>query len=194
MLRHLEYVLSLLAGEGIPAIALKGPLLAQRYYTPAFLRKPSMDLDLAVIEQDLAGACNVLMKAGYKLDAPISEAIARSHHVTLSHPSRPRVELHFRLSHMTLGIPVDQFFERTVSCRLPMDRKHGSSARPISFCIWCCTWPTRVLAHCFTFTKSGGRAGAEPPDVRAEAVERAVDHHFCGVLRMTDIAFRARLE
>ena len=31
MLRHLEYVLGLLADEKIPVISLKGPLLAQRY-------------------------------------------------------------------------------------------------------------------------------------------------------------------
>jgi hypothetical protein len=33
----------------------------------------------------------------------------------------------------------------------------------------------------------------EPPGVQAEAIEMAVDHHFCGVLRMIDIAFRVRL-
>src|ERR1035438_9215503 len=58
MLSQLEYILGLLADEGIPVIALKGPLLAQRYYEPAFLRKPSMDLDLAVTEGDLRAACN----------------------------------------------------------------------------------------------------------------------------------------
>jgi len=79
MLRHLEFVLNLLAGEGIPAIALKGPLLAQRYYSPAFLRKPSVDLDLAVIEQDLEPARRVLIKAGYTEDIPIGEALVRSH-------------------------------------------------------------------------------------------------------------------
>ena len=193
MLHQLEYVLSLLADEGIPAIALKGPLLAQRYYEPAFLRKPSMDLDLAVTERDLRAACDVLIGAGYEQDVPIGEAVACSHHVTLSHPSRPRVELHFRLSHKALGIPVDQFFERTVSCRLP----GGREARILG--------PADQLLHLvlhfahsrfgtlFNFYEIRRAFRAESPGVRAEALGRAVDHHFCGALRMTDIAFRTRL-
>jgi hypothetical protein len=193
MLRHLEYVLGLLAHEGIPAIALKGPLLAQRYYEPAFLRKPSMDLDLAVVEKDLGIACNVLIKAGYEQDLPIGEATASNHHVTLSHTFRPRVELHFRLSHQTLGIPVNQFFERTVSCRLP----GGREARILG--------PADQLLHLvlhfahsrfgtlFNFYEIRRAFRAESPGVRVEALGRAVDHHFCGALRMTDIAFRTRL-
>jgi hypothetical protein len=193
MLGQLEYVLGLLANEGIPAIALKGPLLAQRYYEPAFLRKPCMDLDLAVVEQDLGSACNALIKAGYQQDSQIGDATAWSHHLTLSHPSRPRLELHFRLSHQTLGIPVDQFFDRTISCRLP----GGLEARVLG--------PADQLLHLvlhlahsrfgtlFNLLEIRRVLGAEPPGVREDAVGRAVDHRFCGVLRMTDIAFRARL-
>jgi Uncharacterised nucleotidyltransferase len=193
VLGQLEYVLGLLADEGIPAIALKGPLLAQRYYEPAFLRKPSMDLDLAVVEQDLAGACNALIKAGYEQDFEIGEAAACNHHVTLSHRSRPRVELHFRLSHQTLGIPVKEFFERTVSCRLPS----GREARILG--------PADQLLHLvlhfahsrfgtlFNFYEIRRAFRAEAPGVRAEALRSAVDHHFCGALRMTDVAFRTRL-
>src|SRR5579863_1184369 len=47
-LGQLEYLLSIFADKGIPTIALKGPALAKRYYSPPFLRKPAMDLDLAV--------------------------------------------------------------------------------------------------------------------------------------------------
>jgi len=192
MLRHLEFVLGILAYEGIPAISLKGPLLAQRYYTPAFLRKPSMDLDLGVTEGYLAAACGALVKAGYKQDTSIGEAKAWSHHVTLSHPSRPRVELHFRLSHQTLGIPVEEFFERTVFCRLP----NGHEARVLG--------PADQLLHLllhlaqsrfgtlFNLYEIRRVSGAEPLSVRTEAVQRAVEHRFCGVLRMVDVAFRVR--
>ncbi len=193
MLGQLEYVLGLLADAGIPVIALKGPLLARRYYEPAFLRKPSMDLDLAVTEPDLSAACNALINAGYEQDLQMGEAVACSHHVTLSHRSRPRVELHFRLSHQTLGIPVNQFFERTVSCRLTS----GREARILG--------PADQLLHLvlhfahsrfgtlFNFYEIRRAFRAEAPGVRDEALRSAVDHRFCGALRMTDIAFRTRL-
>lgn len=192
MLHHLEFVLNLLAVEGIPAIALKGPLLARRYYAPAFLRKPSLDLDLAVVEQDLAAACNVLVKAGYKQDVPVSEALVRAHHLILSHPSRPTVELHFRLSHMALGIPVHQFFERAVSSRLPSGleaRVLGPVDQLLHLMLHLAQSRFGTLFHLYEVRRV---YSAEPINVRAEAVKRAVDHHYCGVLRMLDIAFRAR--
>jgi hypothetical protein len=192
MLKDLECLLNLFAGERIPTITLKGPLLAQRYYTPAVLRRPSMDHDLAVMEQDLGRACDALIGAGYKLETSIGEALAQSHHVRLTHPSRPRVELHFRLTHLTLGIPVGEFFERAVSYRLP----NGQEALVLS--------PADQLLHLmlhFAHNRFGTLfhlyeirrvSAAEPPAVLRAAIQSAVDHHFCGVLRMIDIAFRAR--
>ena len=193
MLRHLEYVLGLLADEKIPVISLKGPLLAQRYYEPAFLRKPSGDLDLAVTGQDLGAACNVLVRAGYRPDTSITEALGRSHHLTFSHASRPSVELHFRLSHMTLGIPVDEFFERTVSSRLPGGleaRVLGPADQLLHLVLHLATARFGTLFHLFEIRRV---CRTESPGVRAEALGRAVDRHFCGALRMTDIAFRTRL-
>ena len=193
MLGHLEFVLGLLADERIPAIALKGPLLAQRYYDPAFLRKPSGDLDLAVVERDIGAACKVLIRAGYEQDKPLTEALALSHHVTFSHSSKPRVELHFRLSHMALGIPVDQFFERTVSRRLPSGmeaRVLGPADQLMHLVLHLATARFGTLFHLYEIRRVWR---TEPPGVRAEAVGRAVDHRFCGALRMLDIAFRARL-
>lgn len=192
MLRHLDFVLDLFAGEGIPAISLKGPLLAQRYYAPAFLRKPSVDLDLAVMEPNLEAACNVLIKAGYTLDVPISEAKALSHHVALSNPSRARLELHFRLSHQTLGIPVDQFFERAVFCSLPNGRETlvlGPADQLLHLALHLAHSRFGTLFNLYELRRV---SRAEPLTVRTEAVQRAVDHRFCGVLRMVDIAFRVR--
>ncbi len=65
-LRHLDYVLSILDDAAIPALVLKGPVMACRYYQPAFLRKPSGDLDLAVRKEDLDRACEALAHAGYR--------------------------------------------------------------------------------------------------------------------------------
>jgi hypothetical protein len=192
MLGQLEYVLGLLADEGIPAIALKGPLLAQRYYEPAFLRKPSMDLDLAVTERDLRAACNALIKAGYEQDLQIGEAVACSHHVQLSHPSRPHLELHFRLSHRALGIPVDEFFDRAVSCRLPSGREAlvlGPADQILHLVLHLVQSRFGTLFHLYEIRQV---RRAEPADVLAEAAARAADHHYCGAFRMMDIAFRSR--
>lgn len=193
MLRQLEYILALLAGEGIPAIALKGPLLALRYYEPAFLRKPSMDLDLAVIGQDLGAACGVLVAAGYRQNLSLGDAMATSHHVTLSHPSSPSLELHFRLSHQTMGVPVDQFFERSVSCRLPggMEaRVLGPADQLLHLVVHLAHSRFGTLFHLYEIRRA---FRAESPAVQAEAIGMAVDHRFCGAVRMLDLAFRARL-
>jgi hypothetical protein len=192
MLGQLEFVLGVLAREGIPAISLKGPLLAQRYYAPALLRKPSMDLDLAVAEGDIARACEALVGEGYELNSPVRDAFSQSHHVTLWHASRPRVELHFRLSHAAVGIPVEEFFGRTVPMRLP----GGLEARVLG--------PGDQLLH-LALHLAHARFGtlfylyevrrvwkAAPAEVRAEALRRAVAHRFCGALRMIDVAFRVR--
>ena len=122
-LKHLDSILSLLDDAGIPALSLKGPLLARRYYQPAFLRKTSVDLDVAVKKEDLERACEALSGIGYVPEAGMRESIVINHHVTLEHPSRPTLELHFRLSHKGLGVPVSEFFDRAVAYPLPSGRE-----------------------------------------------------------------------
>ncbi len=190
MLGYLEYIIGLFADAGIPVISLKGPLLGQRYYTPPFLRKPSMDLDLAVTQQHLQAACKSLIAAGYRQSIPIEEAVARSHHVELTHPSRPKVELHFRLSHMDLGIPVDEFFERAISRSLPNGQEVlvlGAADQLLHLVLHLAHSRFGSLFHLYEVRKV---LRAEPPDVSAETFRRAIDRHFCGAMRMTDIAFR----
>jgi len=192
MLGHLQHVLGLLNGKGIPTISLKGPLLARRYYTPAFLRKPSMDLDLAVTEPDLGNACDVLVAAGYKQDASVRDSLTRSHHVTLVHRSKPRIELHFRLSHQALGIPVGQFFERVISCRLPNGKDAqvlGPADQLLHLILHLAHSRFGTLFHLYEIRRV---CRSEPPAILEEAIQRAIEHHFCGVLQMIEIAFRAR--
>lgn len=191
-LKHLEDVLFLLEDAGVPALALKGPLLARRYYQPAFLRKASTDLDLAVKKEDLDRACEALARAGYRPEERMRESKAIGHHVTLEHPSRPTLELHFRLSHKALGIPVSGFLDRAALYRLP----GGREARILS--------PADEILHLVLHRASGRFAtlfhlyevrriwAAAPPEVRKEAVRMGARHHFTGVFAMTDIAFRAR--
>jgi len=191
-IRNLEFVLDLLNGAGIPVISLKGPLLARRYYAPAFLRKPSLDLDLAVVEDDLERSTRILTQAGYQPVMPIDAARAQTHHLELTHPARPAVELHFRLSHRALGIPVDEFFSRAVPFPLP----GGGNALVLS--------PADQLLHLvlhiamsrfgtlFHLCEIRRICQAEPLSVRIEAIDRAAERHYAGVFRMLDTAMRLR--
>lgn len=193
MLRELDYVLSLLSSEGIPAVSLKGPLLARRLFEPPFLRKPSMDLDVAVRQPDLEAACQALLRAGYTLDLPLSEAVALSHHVTFSHPSRTHLELHFRLSHHTLGIPVEEFFERTECVRLPSGleaRVLAHADQLLHLVLHLAQSRFGTLFHLYEIRRA---FSAAPPEVRSEAIQRVVAHRFCGALRMADVAVRTCL-
>jgi hypothetical protein len=192
MLAQLEFVLGVLMREGIPTIALKGPLLAQRYYAPALLRKPSMDLDLAVAGVDLERACEVLSGVGYVLDMPIADAIRQTHHLELSHASRPRLEIHFRLTHRALGIPVEEFFERAIPWRLPNGQEAlvlGAADQILHLVLHLAQSRFGTLFHLYEIRRV---CAAEQESVRAEAVRRAVEHHYSGAFRMMDIAFRAR--
>jgi hypothetical protein len=190
-LKHLDSVLSVLDDAGIPSIALKGPLLARRYYQPAFLRKTSVDLDLAVKKEDLERACEALSHIGYVPEPRMRESKVIDHHVTLEHPSRPTLELHFRLSHKGLGIPVSEFLDRAVVYPLP----NGREARILS--------PADEILHLVLHRASGLATlfhlyeirriwAAAPLEVKKEAIRIAALHHFTGVFAVTDIAFRAR--
>jgi Uncharacterised nucleotidyltransferase len=190
-LRELDDILARLDDAGVPALVLKGPLLGLRYYQPPFLRKPSSDLDLAVKEEDLDRAFEALAPLGYAPEASMRESRAINHHVAMEHPSRSSIELHFRLTHKALGIPVAGFLDRGVEYALPGGRK----ARILS--------PADEIFHLVLHRASGRFAtlfhlcevrkiwNAASPEVRREAVEMAVRHHFAGVFAMTDIAFRA---
>ena len=191
-LKQLDNVLSILDAAQIRAVLLKGPVLALRHYQPVFLRKPPTDLDLALRKADLERACEALAPAGYIPDSGLRESRAIGHHVTLKHPSELSLELHFRLSHKALGIPVEEFLERAASYPLP----GGRTARILS--------PADEILHLVLHRASGRFAtlfhlyevrkiwAAAPPDIRREAVRLAAQHHFAAVFAMSDIAFRTR--
>jgi hypothetical protein len=108
-----------LSDAAIQTLSLKGPLLARRHYDPPFLRQPSGDLDIAVRKKDLERACEALCRAGYRQNVSTSEALACSHHIVMTHSTRPPIELHFRVSHGPLGMPVDEFFDRSIAASFP---------------------------------------------------------------------------
>ena len=189
-LAELDSVLAILDEAKIPAISLKGPLLARRHYQPCFLRKASNDIDVAVKSIDLERAYDAFVRAGYAPTTTIREARLRYHHLAMSHPSRRSVELHFRLSHQCLGIPVDEFFDRAVQARTPSGRNtlilepadelmhlvlHFAQRHKGGYFL-----PTlHEIRHVWT---------SAPVACRREAVRRAAAHHFAGAVAITDLA------
>ena len=118
-LRQLAEIVGLLNDHRIPSLALKGPLLARRHYSPPFLRKTSGDLDLAVLPEDMEGAISNLKVAGYQMAVSLKEAMAIGHHLVFRQAGRLPVEVHFRLSHGVLGLPVSEFFARAIPFPIP---------------------------------------------------------------------------
>lgn len=191
-LRQLNDVLTALEEARIPVLVLKGPVLACRYYQPPFLRKPASDLDLALKKDDLDRACKALAKLGYLPEDVMGETGAISHHVELHHESRPTLELHFRLTHKGLGIPTDEFLDRSVRYSVPGFREVSilSPADEIlHLVLHRASGRFATLFHLYEVRKIWRNATA---DLRLEALRTAARHHFTGVFAMTDIAFRAR--
>jgi N-acetylglucosaminyldiphosphoundecaprenol N-acetyl-beta-D-mannosaminyltransferase len=98
---HLEVetrrVTALLAERGIPALPLKGPLLAEEAHGDLGLRD-SDDVDLLVPRSRLAAAAELLIAEGYGEPAdPLRANGLPDLHLALAHPRRPSVELHWRV-------------------------------------------------------------------------------------------------
>ena len=84
------------AGAGLSAVALKGPLLAERLYARPAAR-PSSDVDLLVDEAALDDAVRVLASVGYAWTDSDEERRYRRehHHLHLSRARSLPLELHF---------------------------------------------------------------------------------------------------
>jgi len=82
--------------HGIEAVALKGPLLAERLYDSPSAR-PTSDVDLLVREADLDRAVEALRALGYEITTnPWEREFRREHHhLSLVRPNAILIELHF---------------------------------------------------------------------------------------------------
>jgi hypothetical protein len=112
--RGLRRAISVLTAAGIDACALKGPALARRLYSPAAVRY-SVDVDLLVRPADLATALEAFAAAGYVAEsgATAEYLLKYSHHVELSRPGEPPIELHFRAyAGFGIELPADVLFAR----------------------------------------------------------------------------------
>ncbi len=90
-----------LQANSICGIALKGMVLAHRYYAATSLR-PMSDFDLLVGPADALGALDLLQAQGWRLNGPrphSSDALATNIECVLEHPTRPGIylDLHWRM-------------------------------------------------------------------------------------------------
>lgn len=104
---------------GVRTVALKGPVLAERLYDDATVRR-STDLDLLIVPADFAAALAVLERLGYVSESGVSAQYHQEfhHHWCLTHPRRPPLELHFRL-YVGFGarLSADEFLARALPYR-----------------------------------------------------------------------------
>jgi hypothetical protein len=96
-LEPLHELVDALEAERVPAVALKGPALAERLYPDPRLR-PSADLDLLVRDADFERASDVAKRFGYALtDTELRSSYHRRYHFHVSYyrEGGPLLELHF---------------------------------------------------------------------------------------------------
>ncbi len=96
-------ILRALEANAIPAVAYKGPVLAQALYGDLSLREYG-DLDILVRRDDILRACAALAPEGYVPDYPLTPALeaafldssAQYHRVLVHRDSGASVELHWK--------------------------------------------------------------------------------------------------
>lgn len=116
LLAALDEALLTLHAAGVHAAALKGPVLAERIYPDPTLRL-STDLDLLVAPADLDRSTAALEAIGYQAETGDAERYSRKHHhhIHLSRPHTPWLELHFRpFTGFGIVIESEEFLSRAL--------------------------------------------------------------------------------
>ena len=187
-LSKLEQIVRLLEEAGVEVICLKGPATACRYYDPPFLRKSSHDLDFGVRRSHIERAVRALEPLGYRPE-PLAKAFACNHHVELDAPDRLHVELHFRLSHGSAGMLIDEFFDRTHNLKLPggrVVRVLGDADQLLHLLLHAAGSGHKSLFHLIELRRV---ALANSLEIREQAIRRAIEGHFTGTLAVLDQTF-----
>lgn len=121
MERQLGEIVAAFNDEGVRVLVLKGPALGRRVYPDPALR-PSRDLDLLVMPDDMVKSREILEDLGYRCEARLFDAEDNLYvDEAFSHIDNPRhyrgIELHWRL-HKYLGIRqevrTEELFQRAI--------------------------------------------------------------------------------
>ncbi len=119
---NLDQALEIMARAKIEVLALKGPILGRRHFQPPFLRRISVDIDLAVRDRDLERAVAALAGEGFTPGMSAETSRRTSHHLALSRPGAAVIELHTKLSKLSVEGLMDDLFARATHHELPTGR------------------------------------------------------------------------
>jgi len=122
---ELVRILCRLESQGIPAMPYKGPALAQRLYGDLTLRGFS-DLDIVILERDLAEARDLILDLGYlqvrQMDSAEYAQCVRSHHEIqfCRRDNKARLDLHWRFTDRAacVGRDPERFLQRVETISL----------------------------------------------------------------------------
>ncbi len=120
-LAALRRVADAFRSEGIASLSLKGPLLAERYYSLPFLR-PANDLDILIEQRDIGPSTRLLAKLGYRLNGTYPWKLHfRVQHDLEFAPTEDlcRVEIHYNLRSANRTLESSKFLERSVPWKSP---------------------------------------------------------------------------
>ena len=115
-------VLERFAVEKIPALVIKGPVLAMQAYGDPAMRRYG-DLDLLVRQPDIRRATEAMLASGYEAAVPLSAIDAGKipgQYVFSKRESKLLVELHndLTLRYFPRSLPIEDFFARQIRVRL----------------------------------------------------------------------------
>ena len=114
LMNGLRMAVAALRDAHVPACALKGPALAERFY-PRPQSRHCLDLDILVRPEEFDRAAAVLARVGYRTGDSLTRDYQRefSHHLEYAGPGLPPLELHFR-TYAGFGaeLPAGALFDR----------------------------------------------------------------------------------
>lgn len=122
MTAELFRLLELFAVKDIPALVVKGPVLAMQAYGDPVMRSYG-DLDLLVRQRDIRRATESLLATGYQATVPVSAIDAGKipgQYLFTNRNTKLLVELHndFTLRYFPRRLPLEKFFARRVLVQL----------------------------------------------------------------------------
>ncbi len=122
MTAELYRLLELFAARDIPALVVKGPVLAMQAYGDPTMRSYG-DLDLLVRQRDIRRATESLQAMGYQAAVPLGAIDAGKipgQYLFSKPDSKLIVELHndFTLRYFPRRLPIEDFFARQIRVRL----------------------------------------------------------------------------